>query len=97
MVRPKIRCGCAVESGPTLSLWGRHLQGIGNITQLLRSKGARNTCWVISQRYGIDGKELELDSAVEAINGNGSGSILCCVPGKLAYFNGEDESLLLSK
>lgn len=82
---------------PALSLWGKHLQGISNISKLLRSKGAGDTCWVISQRSCIDGQEMELDAAVEAVNSNGSGSILCCVPGKLAYFNGEEESLLLSK
>jgi len=82
---------------PGVGLWGRHISGIGNISRLLRSKGANDNCWVISQMKGIDGKEMELDAALEAVVGNGSGSILCCVPGKLAYFDGEDESLLLSR
>jgi hypothetical protein len=93
---PRFATAVPWKVDPTLSLWGRHLQGIANITQSLRSKGARETCWAISQRRGIDGQELELNAAVEAAVG-GIGSILCCVPGKLAYFNGEDESLLLSR
>lgn len=82
---------------PTLSLWGRHLQGINDIAALLRSRGAGKTCWVISERAAIDGKELELEAALGEVVGNNAGVILSCVPGKLAYFEGEDESLLLAK
>jgi hypothetical protein len=82
---------------PALSLWGRHLQGINNIATLLRSRGAGKTCWVISERAAIDGKELELEIALEEVVGGDAGAILSCVPGKLAYFEGEDESLLLAR
>jgi hypothetical protein len=82
---------------PALSLWGRHLQGIDNIATLLRSRGAAKTCWVISERAAIDGKELELEAALEEVVGGDAGAILSCVPGKLAYFEGEDESLLLTR
>jgi len=80
-----------------LSVWGRHQQGIQNIANLLRSRGAAKSCWVISQFAGIDGRELELESALEAVVGKGMGSILSCVPGRLAYFEGEDESLVLAR
>jgi hypothetical protein len=83
--------------GPALSLWRRHQQGIQNIAGFLRSRGARDTCWVISQLTGVDGKELELETALEAVVGKDMGSILSCVPGKLAYFEDEDESLLLAR
>jgi hypothetical protein len=82
---------------PALSLWGRHQQGIQNIANLLRLRGARNTCCVISQITGVDGQELELGMALEAVVGKDMGTILSCVPGKLAYFEGEDESLLLAR
>ena len=82
---------------PNLKLWDRHVQGIGNIIRLLKSKGAGQTCWVISENVDIDGKLLTLESALESVAGNGMGSILSCIPGRLAYFEGEDESLLLTR
>ncbi len=55
------------------------------------------TCWVISEDPEMDGRELDLKAALEHINGRQIGTILSCVPGKLAYFEGEDEALLLSR
>lgn len=80
---------------PSLKLWDRHLQGIENVSRLLRSKGAGQTCWVISEDSKIDGQQLRLESALEDVLGNGMGTILSCIPGKLAYFEGEDEALIL--
>jgi hypothetical protein len=82
---------------PNRKLWDRHVQGIANIIRLLRSKGAGQSCWGISENVEIDGKLLPLESALESVVGSGMGSILSCIPGKLAYFEGEDESLLLSR
>jgi hypothetical protein len=82
---------------PSLKLWDRHVQGIDNICRLLRSRGAGKTCWVISEDSKLDGQELPLESAIESVKGRGMGTILSCVPGKLAYFEGEDESLLLAR
>ena len=82
---------------PSLKLWERHLQGLEDISRLLRSKGAGRTCWVISEDSKIDGRELRLESALESVIGSGMGTILSCVLGKLAYFEGEDESLLLTR
>jgi hypothetical protein len=79
---------------PALSLWGRHQQGIDNIWRLLKAKGAGQFCWVISGNAKLDGQELELKSALES---RSEGTILSCIPGRLAYFEGEDESLLLSR
>jgi len=45
----------------------------------------------------LDGQELLLESALESVVGNGIGTILSCIPGKLAYFEGEDESLPLAR
>ena len=52
-------------------------------------------CWVISEDPEIDGWELDLREALEHVNGRQIGTILSCVPGKLAYFESEDEALLL--
>jgi hypothetical protein len=82
---------------PKLKLWDRHFQGIEDIQQLLKSKGAGMTCWVLSEDPEIDGRELELRAALEHVSGRQIGTILSCVPGKLAYFEGEDEILLLAR
>jgi hypothetical protein len=82
---------------PNLKLSERHVQGVENIYRLLRSKGAGLTCWVISEDAEIDGRELDLRAALEHVNGRQIGTILSCVPGKLAYFESEDESLLLTR
>jgi hypothetical protein len=54
-------------------------------------------CWVISEDAEIDGRESDLESALENVSGTGMGTILSCIPGKLAYFEGEDERLLLAR
>jgi hypothetical protein len=82
---------------PGLELWAHHVQGIENIARLLRSKGAGQTCWVISEDSKLDRHELQLEQALEEVLGRGIGAILSCIPGKLAYFEGEDESLLLAR
>lgn len=82
---------------PSLELWARHTQGIGNIAQMLRSKGAGQTCWVISESSSLDGRERDLESILEDVVGSGNATILSCLPGKLAYFSDEYESLLLER
>jgi hypothetical protein len=82
---------------PNLDLWARRTQGIGSISRLLRSKGAAQTCWVISESSDVDGREMDLASVLEDVIGSGVGTILSCIPGRLAYFEGEDESLLLAR
>ena len=82
---------------PSLALWDRHVQGNENVLRLLKSKGAGQMCWVISEDAEIDGRESDLESALENVNGRGMGAILSCIPGKLAYFEGEDERLLLAR
>lgn len=82
---------------PKLKLWDRHVQGIESIYRLLKSKGAGPTCWAISEDTEIDGRQLDLRAALEHVNGRQIGTILSCVPGKLAYFESEDETLLLAR
>ena len=82
---------------PGLELWARHKQGIANIAQMLRSKGAGHTCWIMSERSRLDGQERELESSLEDVIGSGHATLLSCLPGKLAYFTDEHESLLLER
>ena len=83
---------------PTLELWARRFQGIATIAQMLRSKGAGPTCWVISENPSLDGREMELQPILEEVVGKRQCDYLVmCLPGKLAYFNDEHESLLLER
>ena len=49
--------------------------------------GAPETCHVIGGEH--DGKDLELLTALKQIVCYGTGTVLSCIPGKLAYFEGE--------
>jgi hypothetical protein len=60
------------------------------LVQLLRRKGAGQTVWVISDDCVIDAKEMLLDDAMTHIWGREIGTILSCIPGKLAFFAGEE-------
>jgi hypothetical protein len=67
------------------------------IAKLLRSKGAGEKCWAISEDVELDGREVELDSILPKIVGYGMGTILCCIPGKLAFVESEDGRFILQK
>ena len=54
---------------------------------ILRAMGAPGTCHVIGGEH--DGKDMELLIALQQIVGYGTGTVLSCIPGKLAYFEGE--------
>ncbi len=58
-----------------------------NIADILRAMGAPETCHVIGGEH--DGKDMELLTALKQIVGYGTGTVLSCIPGKLAYFEGE--------
>ncbi len=57
---------------------------------MLKSKGAGETCHIISDIIELDGLDLPLRDALEEIESYILGSILCCVPGRLAYYKPED-------
>ena len=59
------------------------------IESALRSRGAGEHCHVISENRAIDGKHLSLKLALEKVVGQGKGTLLSCVPGELAYYEGE--------
>ena len=59
------------------------------IESALRSRGAGDNCHVISENRAIDGKTLSLRAALEKVVGQGSGTLLSCVPGELAYYEGQ--------
>ena len=68
------------------------IQTLVHIEALLRQKGAPECCHVISSNEDIDDREMLLSEALQQIIGRGSGSVVSCVPGKLAYFEGEEQN-----
>jgi hypothetical protein len=59
------------------------------ISTLLRQRGAPDRCYVISELAALDQRMVSLHEALSATVGMGLGSVLSCVPGQLAYFEGE--------
>ena len=67
------------------------------LRQLLTSLGARSNCWVMSENSAIDGREMDLQTALEETLGRQMGTFLSCVPGKLVYFEDEDGRCILQR
>jgi hypothetical protein len=59
---------------------------IDRITERLRSLGAPDTCFVVSEDEALDGREMPLDDAVRAVLWGDYGTLLSCVPGRLAFY-----------
>ena len=64
---------------------------------LLRKLGAPEGCYVMSGDPEYDGAHLELLDALTAIHATGMGTIVSCVPDKLAYYEGETERFILER
>ena len=80
-------------------LEGRYMQPIPppnsdaqSIHDLLRSNGAPSICYLMSFNQRVDGQELPLLEALESSVGMGMPSVVCCLSGKLAYFEAEQEA-----
>ena len=63
---------------------------VASVEQALRRHGATDTCYVISAANELDGREMPLSKAVEAISGSSSGGFISCLPGRLGYFEYEE-------
>jgi hypothetical protein len=74
-----------------------HQQHTAEILQLLRLKGAPETCYVLSEDSELDGREISLSEALEEVVGRGMGTFLSCLPGRLAYFEDEDQRWILER
>jgi hypothetical protein len=74
-------------------------QDEADIEALLRKHGAPDQAYVLSSYPGFDARELPLKEALANIVGSGHGSVISCVPGQLAYYEGESprERFLLKK
>ena len=65
-------------------------QNVNQVYTLLKHKGAPDHCHVTSSNEDLDASEMFLRDALEKTIGMGSGTIITCIPGKLAYFESEE-------
>ena len=72
-----------------------HQANPSSVAKLLTSMGAGLKCWVISENSELDTQEMALEAALNQTIGRGMGTIISCVPGKLAYFEDEDVRYIL--
>jgi hypothetical protein len=67
------------------------------ILRFLQSRGAPDTCYALSEDDEIGGKEIPLQEALEFVVGRGIGTFVSCIPGRLAYFEDEEDRWLLER
>jgi hypothetical protein len=60
-----------------------------DVLALLKSKGAPDTCYVISSSREIDRREMKLEEALAETELLGWGTVLGCIPSVLGYYYGE--------
>lgn len=75
----------------------KDLHRAADVARFLKAKGAPDICYAVSEDDDIDGKEISLVEALKAIFGRGIGTFLSCLPGKLAYFEDEDDRWILER
>ncbi len=68
-----------------------------DIEALLRKSGAPDECYVMSESASIDRKSMQLGEALTTVVGNYFGALLVCIPGALAYYEGEDRERYILK
>lgn len=60
-----------------------------NIEDLLIARNAPDTCYVLSANDDIDGREMNLCDAIEQARLGGWGTLIGCIPNRLAYYYDE--------
>ncbi len=53
---------------------------------MLRKRGAPSTCYVLAANHVLDGREMPLAQALDAIIGMGDGAFVSCIPGQLGLY-----------
>ena len=70
---------------------------VGNIARELQKRHSPNIVFAISEDPSLDQKEIPLVNALEQIVGGGMGTVLSCLPGRLAFVETEDERFILER
>jgi hypothetical protein len=80
-----------------------HLGGAGAFADAVEAtlcgRGAPPTCFVIAANSKLDGRDMPLRDALDAVIGMGSGAFLSCIPGRLGFYEYEEmkSSYILSR
>jgi hypothetical protein len=70
---------------------------VDNIARELQKRHSPNIVFAISEDPALDQKELRLTEALKQIVGRGMGTVLSCIPGRLAFVETEDERFILER
>jgi hypothetical protein len=60
------------------------------VAHFLEARGAPRACYVLSESPDIDGRVMPLAEALAGVVGRGIGTVLSCLPGRLAYYESEE-------
>jgi hypothetical protein len=70
---------------------------VDNVARELQKRHCPNIVYAISEDPRIDQTELPLIQALQQIVGRGMGTVLCCIPRRLAFVETEDERFILER
>ena len=70
---------------------------VDNIARELQKRHSPNIVFAISEDPALDQKELPLAEALKQVVGRGMGTVLSCIPGRLAFVETEDERFILER
>src|SRR5207247_3887921 len=70
---------------------------VNNIALELQKRHSPKIVLAISEDPSLDQKELALVDALKQIVGRGMGTVLSCIPGRLAFVETEDERFILER
>jgi hypothetical protein len=68
-----------------------------NIAIELQRRHSPSIVFAISEHPALDQKEVPLVEALEEVVGSGMGTVLSCIPGRLAFVETEDERFILAR
>jgi len=76
------------------SRFAQHLTGndgfSGAVETMLHKRGAPSSCYVLAANSDLDGREMPLGEALDAIIGMGDGAFVSCIPGRLGFYEYAD-------
>jgi hypothetical protein len=70
---------------------------VDNIAIELRKRHSPNIVFALSEDPALDEKQLPLVEALKQVVGRGMGTVLSCIPGRLAFVETEDERFILER
>lgn len=66
-----------------------------DIYLILKKYGAPENCYIICESSIHDRKEMKIKEALDILFNSGLGFILSCIPGEVAYYQGENFSNII--